>query len=112
LGSAFSPVAHAHAVLAAAGAVRLAGPRRAWLVVLPLCAAVVAAIRDINGFIAGGFGPYVAVAMVGGSVWQFMLQHATAAIMAMRSNTGSSSKICRLALAAAQASAPPVYEWP
>jgi transcriptional regulator with GAF, ATPase, and Fis domain len=37
------------------------------LMVLPLCAAVVAAARDINGFIAGGFGPYVAVAMVGGS---------------------------------------------
>jgi transcriptional regulator with GAF, ATPase, and Fis domain len=37
------------------------------LMVLPLAAAVVAAARDINGFIAGGFGPYVAIAMVGGS---------------------------------------------
>jgi transcriptional regulator with GAF, ATPase, and Fis domain len=37
------------------------------LMVLPLAAAVIAAARDINGFIAGGFGPYVAVAMVCGS---------------------------------------------
>ncbi|HTJ44995.1 MAG TPA: sigma 54-interacting transcriptional regulator, partial [Kofleriaceae bacterium] len=37
------------------------------LMVLPLLAGVIAALRDINGFIAGGFGPYVAVAMVGGS---------------------------------------------